>query len=550
MSDPIHCPDCGAELPAGQFDKGLCPEGALDLERAIRWRRRKPVSASLAATVALAALVGLAGWVFAQENGSGARDSDRKRLEILHPSDALLAERALTDTNLSNSTDLLRGLQEAIDRQPTNAVLWRSRAVVLERVGIPDVALAHFSRAIELASTNNEKPLLTDALLRRSELLRDLNRGAEAGMDERRALGLPYKHIPTNALPDYQRAAQVSVEFGATNRESGLYVVEVGDSKHAPAIVDEQPAWYFNGGWNYCYFFIDPTFKWKLGSDVVVRAEYQIFGRNPMGVEYDSVRGAYAKTTDVQREYQEPDSNWRVIEFRIRDARFRNSQNGHADFRIYDNEKGFCLRRITLTRYLGRRIRPRDPSTSSNLVDLTAYYNASLRLYMPGGDPDAATNVLQAVRQTTGVDFDARGYIGLYRRGEESTGTNTSPVSVTGIPIGRRLSGLHFLQAASYGETTGQQIGSYVMHMSDGSRQEFAIVYGRNVCSERGDNRNLPEAEVAWQGEGIRTGAGTRVRMFKVTWVNPDPALAVTSVDFVSTRSKSAPHLIAITIEP
>ena len=86
--------------------------------------------------------------------------------------------------------------------------------------------------------------------------------------------------------------------------------------------------------------------------------------------------------------------------------------------------------------------------------------------------------------------------------------------------------------------------------MSDGSRQELAIVYGRNVRSERGDYRNVPEAEVAWDGEGIGTGAGTRVRMFKVTWVNPDPVLEVTSLDFVSTQSKSAPHLIAITVEP
>ena len=550
---PSRCPDCGAELPAGP-PKGLCtpcaPEGALELERGVRWCRRKPTIASLAASIGLVALAGLAAWVVAQENGPGARDSDRKRIEILHASDALLAERALTDTNLSNLTDLLRGLQEAIDRRPTDAVLWCSRAVVLQKNGIITGSLAHFSRAIELAATNNEKRVLSDALLRRSDLLRTLKRGAEAGMDERRALGLPYEHIPTNGLPDYQLATQVSVEFGATNRESGLYVVEVGDSKHTPVTVDGQQAWYFKGGWNYAYFLIDPTFKWNLGSDVVVRAEYQIVSGNPMGVQYDGSLGSYSKASEVRRDYREAGSNWRVIEFRARDARFQNSQNGRADFRVYDNEKGFYLRRVALARYQRERIRPRDPSTSSNLVDLTAFYNGSLRLYMPGGDPSAATNVLRAVRQTTGVDFDARSYIGLYRRGEEPSGTNTSPESVIGIPIGRRLSGLHFLQAASYGESNGRHIGSYVMHMSDGSRQEFAIVYGRNVCSERGDYRNLPEAEVAWDGEGIRTGAGTRVRMFKVTWVNPDPIVEVTSLDFVSTRSKSAPHLLAITVEP
>src|SRR6185436_7468798 len=83
--------------------------------------------------------------------------------------------------------------------------------------------LAQLSQAIEVASSEHNRTALSDALFRRSELLRTLGRGGEAGMDERRALGLPYHHIPTNALPDYQRATAVSVEFGRTNHENGLY---------------------------------------------------------------------------------------------------------------------------------------------------------------------------------------------------------------------------------------------------------------------------------------------------------------------------------------
>jgi len=260
------------------------------------------------------------------------------------------------------------------------------------------------------------------------------------------------KNRRENEPPDYQRATQVSVEFGATNRESGLSVVEVGDSRHTLATVDGQQVWFFHGGWNYAYFSIDPDFKRNLGADVVVRAEYQIPGRNPIGVHYDGLRGPYSPTVDIQRDYKEPNSNWRVIEFRARDARFQNSQNGRADLRVYDNEKGFYLRRVTLTRYPGRRMPPRDSSTSSNLVDLTAFYNASLRSYMPGGDVDSVSNVIREIRTTTGVHFDARGYIGLLRRGEESGRSNSSPESVTGIPIGRRVTRLHFLHSASYGE--------------------------------------------------------------------------------------------------
>jgi hypothetical protein len=243
------------------------------------------------------------------------------------------------------------------------------------------------------------------------------------------------------------------------------------------------------------------------------------------------------------------DSNWRVIQFRIRDARFQNSQNGGADFRFHDNETGFYLRRVSVFRYQREPMRPRDPSLSSNLIDLGRFYNGSLRLYMPTGDPNAATNVLPVIRRTTGVDFDARGYIGLYRQGEENTGTNANPESVNGIPIGRRVRLVHFLHAASYGEKDSRHIGSYLMNMSDGTSEEMPIIYGQNVCSERGDYRTLPDAEVAWDGEGIRTGAGTRVRIFKVSWINPAPDVAVTSIDFISTKSRSAPHLLAVTVE-
>jgi hypothetical protein len=231
MSVPIHCLDGGAELPVvlprGLWDCAL--KGTSDLEGTARCCRRKAVIATLTASVVLVALVGLAGGLVAQENGSAATDSDKKRPETPDASDAFLAERALTDTNLSSVRNLLQGLQEAIERRPTNAVLWRSRAVVLVGTGDLEGVLAHFSRAIELASTNDEKLVLWDALLRRRKFLRDLKRGAEAGMDERRALGLPYQHIPTNELPDYQRARQVSVEFGETIHESGLFKVTWGN---------------------------------------------------------------------------------------------------------------------------------------------------------------------------------------------------------------------------------------------------------------------------------------------------------------------------------
>ena len=86
--------------------------------------------------------------------------------------------------------------------------------------------------------------------------------------------------------------------------------------------------------------------------------------------------------------------------------------------------------------------------------------------------------------------------------------------------------------------------------MGDSSIEDFPIIYGTNVRSERGDFRRLPEAETAWEGEGIRTGAGRKVRILKATWENPRPAVEITQIDFISAVSRSAPHLLAITLEP
>ena len=148
------------------------------------------------------------------------------------------------------------------------------------------------------------------------------------------------------------------------------------------------------------------------------------------------------------------------------------------------------------------------------------------------------------------VEFDLRGYIGLLRRGEDASRSNSSPESVTGIPVNRLARKIHFLHAASYGESENAHIGSYVMKRADESIDEFPIIYGVNVRSERGDYRRLPEAETAWEGEGIRTGAGRKVRILKTTWINPQPSVPIARIDFLSTVSRSAPHLLAITVEP
>jgi hypothetical protein len=151
-----------------------------------------------------------------------------------------------------------------------------------------------------------------------------------------------------DAPPDYSRASTVSIEFGATNREQGLYVFDVGNSKHTVTTRDGEEAWLFAPGVNYSYVYVDPTFKWVL-SNAVVRMEYQIDTGSPIALHYDGRKGTYSSPGYGLDKGQT--GQWQVIEFAFHDTLFQDARGDGADFRIHSNGSGFCLRHITVSHY-------------------------------------------------------------------------------------------------------------------------------------------------------------------------------------------------------
>ena len=537
-------------------------EARHSMERLVRWCEQKPVVASLVAVAVMATLAGITMALLVSEKARAERaalraraiadeetkEAEADRLEVLYTADPFLVERVFRTGDKTLANGLLTDLDAVVARRPTNAILWCARAAASLALGDRERALVEFTRSIDLASATPAKTP-KDALLRRSALLNELGRSAEAGQDHRRAFGLPRAGSDSpNEWPDYSNATEVSLEFGQTNREAGLYFLSGSDSKHRPAVTNGEAAEFFREGWNYAYFFIDPTFKWKLGSNVLIRVEYQLVKGQPIGLHYDGAQNAFASAA---KRVRPPVGQWQVIDFVLRDARFSHRQNLRADFRVYDNERGFYLKRVTVSRYQPSPliIPPRDPALSSAMIDLTKFYNGSGSHYAPAGKVERLADLREGVRKNTGIDFDIRGYVGLFRVGQESDG-GTAPATITGIPIRSRLTKMHFLHSASYKVNEGTRIGAYVLRMADGSMQELPLVYGQNVRIERSDSRATPGAELAWTGEGIRTGAGTTVRILKMTWTNPQPAVVVESLDFTSTRTFCAPHLLGITVEP
>ena len=120
----------------------------------------------------------------------------------------------------------------------------------------------------------------------------------------------------------------------------------------------------------------------------------------------------------------------------------------------------------------------------------------------------------------------------------------TFPESVS-VPIGKRLSKLHFLHTVTWGNRTGPGF-RYVLHYRDGYTEEVPVEMRKNVADWwwQGD---VPEAQVAWEGPN---SVRDKVRLYHVTHEvgHPKGAQAVLErVEIISACKRPIPVVVALT---
>ncbi len=194
-------------------------------------------------------------------------------------------------------------------------------------------------------------------------------------------------------------------------------------------------------------------------------------------------------------------------------------------------------------------IPPRLPWAPPNLIDLTDYYNAALvQTWHPGTASNALDALPPGLLQLAGNLYDVRGVVQV-SGGDLSRQGGSYPKRISGIRIGQRCRELHFLHATGWPERDGVRIGSYIVHYNDGQEQTIPIVYGEDVRDWNGSSDTswrVSRSTIVWREIN---NAGFRVRLFATAWINPSPEKEITSLDFVSAMTRSAPYLIAVTAE-
>ena len=127
----------------------------------------------------------------------------------------------------------------------------------------------------------------------------------------------------------------------------------------------------------------------------------------------------------------------------------------------------------------------------------------------------------------------------------------------TDVAVGRRFKSATWLQGTVWTAEAGETAGWLVWHFSDGDTERVPILYGHDTArfwaepAQKAGEKNF--AEPVWQVHEDAQAAGRErwLRAYRQTWVNPRPAMAVASVDFVSNPAcRAAPFLIAINVLP
>lgn len=106
----------------------------------------------------------------------------------------------------------------------------------------------------------------------------------------------------------------------------------------------------------YFYFAIDPTFKRQDITCVKIDVHYfdGFDGQQGVfGLQYDSKRSD-DRVSAAYRPLLPPvplkgSQKWLTATFHLKDASFRNSQNGNADFRIWASPPELCIKQVTVT---------------------------------------------------------------------------------------------------------------------------------------------------------------------------------------------------------
>lgn len=191
------------------------------------------------------------------------------------------------------------------------------------------------------------------------------------------------------------------------------------------------------------------------------------------------------------------------------------------------------------------------PSRSEDrtVIDLSKFFNADRHQNWLGGATalTGLSGLPSGVVTLEDVPFKIDGIVQLCGVGVRAD-SSKFPKSVEGISVDQSCNKLHFLLGTGWTMPNYSQIAAYVIHYSDGTREEVPVEFGRDVRDWLFSPSDMATTNnAAWYS--LTSPNRENCRIYQTAWTNSKPDMRVKSVDFVSYGTKCAPFLLAITAE-
>jgi hypothetical protein len=163
---------------------------------------------------------------------------------------------------------------------------------------------------------------------------------------------------PPAPVGRFSSAQSVSVVLGPINQENGLRQIEHEDGQTTSTKIAGSNARTLKTSSppsQYIYFVVDESFKSADAMNVTLEIEYHDAGQSTLTVEFDGsdpstpFNGAYSRS--VETVTLSDSKSWKTAPFQLNGARFANSQNSGADFRLATSAKELAVRKVTLKRH-------------------------------------------------------------------------------------------------------------------------------------------------------------------------------------------------------
>ena len=207
-----------------------------------------------------------------------------------------------------------------------------------------------------------------------------------------------------------------------------------------------------------------------------------------------------------------------------------------------------------------------DETLNSTTINLRPYINTALTdspASPIGNNGNNFAELSSGIHIFAGVPFDVEGLIQL-------DGTNMMmfkkhyPAEIDSIRINRKCAKVYLFQGANwiYQHDFGTTVAKLVLHYTDGSTCEIPIVAGEHIFDcwsplfTTGVNpryfKMAPGTERAWTGSNPfikKIWPDESLILYESTFENPQPNVTISSLDYVSTMTGTAPFLAGLTVE-